>query len=1505
MARRRRINKRVAVLLLAMGGIVVALVLTIAIRGIGGSGGVFDRLFPKDPKILMEQAKAAHEDKKYRVADKKYQEAIRAAKSNDLADLDQYYYEYARLNLEWSKAGVGLTKTQQGERLYNAVRQVRNALARNDKYVEAQKFLCDIFWREAENTRGRIGPIWSDFLKEAERYIALAPDDAEAYYRRGRTKAVLSQRRDDRQADEAVADFQKAVELKSDETTYWRYLIAFTASLESRRDQVEGLFAKAIETIPDDATLLIDYASYLQLRERNEEARQRLQEAIEKDPIKGNLALAKHQLDLKELDEALATLQKIVEIDPTEPQAYLSQAKIHAHLRDYDQAVAVLKNGMAAVESVVATQPDDRERRLYAMSQFSLNDTLANVLLEMVERGDENADRLIADAKACLEKLTALQRDRATLAKITGRIALAEGNYEQAVTQLELAYKGFQARPPGFDAVTASLLINIYLKQNLPGKAGVILDALLNLPGRRDNVTALMAKAKLLMRYRDYEKVDQVVDRVLKLDPKNAEAMNTKMVILALKGETPTLPADLTAVSARTVRMLLNRASVLWLDGRTNEALAYVEQLHQRMPTEHTVIVTLFSMYRSLNKLEQAEQLLDRAMEHYPDDPALRARRRLVRENDPAKQKAILMEEADSYPPFKRALEKANIEVMFAGRDPAGAAQAETRRFQYLQEAARIDPNAQDVVDPLFLYALKKRDYDLAEDCIERAGKANLDGSDGMLYRAKLEMIRQEYDKAIAAARTVLKTQPNRKDVRVLLGQAYRSKKRLDEAYDEFKIVADNDPGYAPALIGLAVVTAAQGKSDEHETYVRAAYRLAPQDRYLREEIMRLDAENTRPEEQIKQRERVLKLKPNDMANILGLAILYERVGRFHEAEAMYVTFNQKAVNKLEGARVVCGFYVRAGRFDDVQRTIEPLLDTSEDKVGALVLYGQMLSVIDPERARLAFEKAVSTNPQDPRSHVALAQYWASFQKWPQAVESMADYVRRRPEDLGGAKTLIKYQLEAGLLDQASEGLDRILRADPTDAGAITLQGALAMKQRQWDKALELFTRAIQDNPTYGEPLIYRARFYLSRGDPDKAKSDFQTAKRLTRRLDVAMQLGGVYEILKDYDNAELVYKEIHSERRSYTPAVDRLLAIYLDRQKWTHMEDLLGRAHELFPKHAGYWMIEAQMWFARENEPKKIAAMAKATELAPTSFTILRAYLRGLQLANDHEKVLEVSRPYLAKPTFVQLVSAIRAGSLAKLERHEEAEALFITSLQTVDAGFVLVLANQLREAYGLEGSVEKFKKWMGERAENWRLSLVQGLMFHETDRLPEAITALIEARRLAKDNDLAKFLANKHLGASHYQLKNFPEAEKAYVAALAVRAQDIQTLNNLAYLYTNDLNQPREALPYAERAATGGPDNAKILDTYGWTLARIGRFADAEQTLIRAVQLESPLTASRYHLGWVYEQIGRFEEALKQYRQGFEMVRTQTDDPLHEPLKEAVERVELRLKQRLGSEK
>lgn len=106
-------------------------------------------------------------------------------------------------------------------------------------------------------------------------------------------------------------------------------------------------------------------------------------------------------------------------------------------------------------------------------------------------------------------------------------------------------------------------------------------------------------------------------------------------------------------------------------------------------------------------------------------------------------------------------------------------------------------------------------------------------------------------------------------------------------------------------------------------------------------------------------------------------------------------------------------------------------------------------------------------------------------------------------------------------------------------------QGEFALRVEKWDRAIEMFSLSIRDNPSFFVAYHYRAIAYSKKGEYDKSIEDLKKAVQLNPDYPDAYGLMGlVYEIKKDYGAALSVYKEALS--REKRPAVVKLLQKYI-----------------------------------------------------------------------------------------------------------------------------------------------------------------------------------------------------------------------------------------------------------------------------------------------------------------------------------------------------------------------
>jgi tetratricopeptide (TPR) repeat protein len=107
---------------------------------------------------------------------------------------------------------------------------------------------------------------------------------------------------------------------------------------------------------------------------------------------------------------------------------------------------------------------------------------------------------------------------------------------------------------------------------------------------------------------------------------------------------------------------------------------------------------------------------------------------------------------------------------------------------------------------------------------------------------------------------------------------------------------------------------------------------------------------------------------------------------------------------------------------------------------------------------------------------------------------------------------------------------------------------------------------------------------------------------------------------------------------------------------------------------------------------------------------------------------------------------------------------------------------------------------------------------------------------------------------------------AEADLRKVLATDPDNVAALNALGYTLADRTTRFTEALELIDRARVAEPDNAAIIDSYGWVLFRLGRSSEAVVQLRRAFALQKdPEIAA--HLGEVLWMMGNKDEARRYF--------------------------------------
>jgi tetratricopeptide (TPR) repeat protein len=197
---------------------------------------------------------------------------------------------------------------------------------------------------------------------------------------------------------------------------------------------------------------------------------------------------------------------------------------------------------------------------------------------------------------------------------------------------------------------------------------------------------------------------------------------------------------------------------------------------------------------------------------------------------------------------------------------------------------------------------------------------------------------------------------------------------------------------------------------------------------------------------------------------------------------------------------------------------------------------------------------------------------------------------------------------------------------------------------------------------------------------------------------------------------------------------------------------------------------------------------------------------------------------------------------------------------------------AIRTREAFllGENGQLEEAVKMLRAQMTNGQadreayLNIAQ--VYERGRRYKEAEEAARAAETLPgqpRDNETVWFL----LGAIYEHQKFFDRAENEFKKALALDPDNAPVLNYYGYML-GDLGQRLdEAEALVQRAVKEDPFNGAYLDSLGWIYYKQNKLADAEATLRKALERDSHDPTIHSHLGDVYAKLGRSELAAAEW--------------------------------------
>ncbi len=1425
-----------------------------------------------------------------------------------------------------------------------AIRMLINAHNQESGNVDVLEALLRRFWEIRES-----GAYWPEMRSYSEKLLGLAPDHTFAAVCNARALRELVGE-DPRNAERAREMLDKVVAAAptdpdvtlaradalvdaSNKLVRERDLTIDSPEVRATLDEAVKVCQAALAVHADHARLAMRLAELLAALGRLDEGIACLRGALQQHPddaeimanlgilLTGRFARQRDQLpesDARALaDEGAALLRKAWERDAGLVTAAI---ELERHLvRDVDKKAdpgADLTRrygaGLALLEKAMERTIGLRSARL-AMNPA----LLPSLYLETFKL----ALRYFYESRDADEKTAVVERARKILDQterrfthsflppyMRGELLIIDGKMSAAIAALEESNRVF-ARGPWVDA-QARLAI-LYRQDNNPGKALEVADWLMKYYADQRvpaPVEQVINRAELLnLLDRPQDALNYVSDHLEKW-PTEDRLIAAKAEALRRLGRSGEAAQTLAGRAGQSTTLAVQAARLALSSGHHQDAEDRLRQVLEANPANLPAARLLANVAFAAKRRDEVRQFVESLLPRIQDEGTRRVYSAIcvtLAAATDEERDARLRELIDAIPePDVRLAETFNLHLQRDELDQAAAA---------LAELEKLRPEDADVLDKTFTLALRQKDFARAEKYATRLAVMDADGARGAMYRGRLEAARGDFKRARAEFLAADQTLPPDADRLVLMGQTLLQGDDADaqEAVEVLNRAVQLNPRSAAAHKLLYVALGRQGNLAKAADHLAEAARLNPRDEFIRERKELLDEEQD-PRAGIPRREARRQSNPDDVENLARLGLLYAhaKVGDSVKAEECLSAALKADPKNLTAIRAAVQFFVRAGRREDVLRVLRAYIDSVEGhhKVGGAFLLagafeelGDQASALETYRDVDRTIEAALPDPEQRRlAKIEATQRLAEFCTRVDLAKDAVEALRRtitllKPEERELAARarlrMIQVLIATRRLGDAEQEISALLRDAPNDVRALLERGRLLALRDEVEPAIAVYAQVLQQSPENAHALFMRGSLLLDLHRPREAIADLLAAKRLSPRgfnLAHFFRLSEAYESNGEWEKAESELVEALEIDPADATMAERLLVLYQRHRRLDVAEPLARRMVARQPNDPLWHHHLGRILVARREHSAAVEPLLRAADLAravrpakaPAIFSDLLQCLNRANRPAEAARIFENLDPRFLTPQ----VRVRGAEAFWRTDRRADAEAQLLNACQDASStgGWAALAAvtHSMRDSLPKDALLSFFESLPSKAGDDAGLALQY--------RAARAQALVLAGRGAEARTVIDELLAGVPPGSSFrigllelkaQTISDPAEQVKVFETILAEQDSNIAALNNVAYLYADRLNRPKEAVKLAERARQMAGPEPNVLDTLGWARLAAGDAAGAEAALSEAVRLDPDNLMARYHLGRAYQALGQSGKAREVLEPARDQARRQNE--------------------------
>lgn len=489
----------------------------------------------------------------------------------------------------------------------------------------------------------------------------------------------------------------------------------------------------------------------------------------------------------------------------------------------------------------------------------------------------------------------------------------------------------------------------------------------------------------------------------------------------------------------------------------------------------------------------------------------------------------------------------------------------------------------------------------------------------------------------------------------------------------------------------------------------------------------------------------------------------------------------------------------------------------------------------DLKGAKAAFKAAADCAPPYSPLQLPYGQFEIQAGNFASAESFFNDLTTRTPNYVPAWLGLAEVALDEKKLDDCTTALDKALAVDPDNTDALVLQARLDLARSDTGKATSELERLVKLYPQAPRIHYQLALVYVVGNQPNKALNQSHEALDLDPHfIEAAFLLAQLELKTGDTDSAVDLLKQLVANQPNLIQAKLLLAEAYRAQNNFNGALEIYQQLEQAFPKNPQFPLLAGATFVQQLNETAARQQFSRTLEIEPGNVDA-QEELAQLDLA-DHQFAAAQAR--VEQIVAKNPLQAFPQILLAKI---------FLAQGQTNQAETALSKASALPQ--GSSANLLLAQLYLNSRQDQKALDTLNVML--ENNPKNTAVLMLV--------------------GMVQSDLKNYRAAADAYEKLLALSPQYSPALNNLAWLYSDNLGDLDKAYNLAQRARQLLPADPSTADTLGWVLFKKGQYASALKLFQESADQLSDNPEVQFHVGIAHYMLadenasrGAFQRAL-----------------------------------------